>query len=203
MNVTFSAHNATVIGTAQSSVKGVRYGKSPTAQGVAMRRYVIRELCGMGCVLWLVGLIPFGIGVAAALSDHEPVAYFWGAIYLFAGALLFKGQYTSPKVFLSRIERLKREGFRPELELQGRDDYVAFSRRQDKVVFLKWFDDKRIEMALSDIDSVKVHQENKRTYLQVYTRRLDMPRIGLRVPDGLLDDWLARLNIILNERAVA
>lgn len=166
-----------------------------------MRRYVIRELCGLAFVLWAFCALIVALFVVGGLASHSVPAGIFGAGYLLVGALLFKGSRTSSKVFLPRVAALKREGFRPELELIGSDDYIGLSRPQNKAVFLKWFDDKRIELALSDIASVKVLEQNKRTYLQIYTRRLDMPRIGVRVPAGQLDDWMARLDIVLNEPA--
>lgn len=162
-------------------------------------RVIFHVLSKLGFVLWCcfaVFMIPF---ILDAVHSHDLVQAVIPAAYALIGVVLFKWSRI-PKSFQTRIEAMKREGFKPELELVNRGEFAGFSRPQNKAVFMRWYDDKCIEMPLSNITGVK---PSAREFIEVHTSNLNMPRIGLHVPASMVDDWMARLNIILNERAAA
>ncbi len=169
-------------------------------------RVIFHVLCKLGFPLWCcfaIFLVPMAADVMHS-HDMSNVIDMWRAIilasYLVLGVVLFKGSRI-PKSFRTRVEAMKREGgFRPELELVNKGEFAGFSRPQNKAVFMRWYDDKCIEMPLSNIKGVKA---SARGFIEVHTTNLNMPRIGLHVPASQLQDWLARLDTIIFERAAA
>lgn len=204
MNVTLSAHNARVFGTAHSSVKHVRYGRTPTAQGAVMR-VIFNVLCKLGFLLWCcfpIFLLPTVSDVVHSHDMSNEIDMWRGVVllgYLMLGIVLVKGSRI-PKSFRTRIEAMKREGFRPEPELVNQGEFAGFSRPQNKAVFMRWYDDTCIVVPLSSIKGVKLTAPR---FIEVHTTDLNMPRIGLHVRNGQVNDWLARLDTILFERAAA
>ncbi|MCX7513800.1 hypothetical protein [Frateuria sp. STR12] len=166
-----------------------------------------RGVCSALLFLWFLGALPVAfICVGSFGWDHRfghPPYGIWAftAVYVLFGWAFFRGSHRTAAMFTPNVARLKEAGFEPELELVNAECYAGFARAQDRIIVLDNVHNTATELPLSDIDKVNIHRKANGdgwSAVDLLTRRLDLPRVRLKVRPAHIEDWHARLRIVLD-----